>query len=51
MTKRTGFENYENDHQRKYALIFHQILSTSSLKTCKEISVQNSFLDTRAQKG
>ena len=48
MIKRTGFENYENDHQREYALIFHQILSTSSLKTCKEISVQNSFLDTRA---
>ena len=33
------------DHQRENALIFFQILSTSSLRKCVDISLENLYAD------
>ena len=35
------FMTSNNNHQRENALIFNQILSSKSLRKCKEISVDN----------
>ena len=36
--------------QEKNALIFYQILSTHSLRKCMEISLENLYVDTGAQR-
>ena len=40
-----GYENWLNCHQRENALIFHQILPTSSLRKYVEISQDNLNVD------
>ena len=40
-----GYENWLNGDQRKNALIFYQILPTSSLRKYVEISQENLYVD------
>ena len=39
-----GYENWSNCHQRENALIFYQILPTSSLRKYVEISQENLYV-------
>ena len=43
-------QGLENDHRRKHALIFYKILLTYSIKKGVEISLENLFMDTGAQR-
>ena len=48
MIRGKGYENLEKYHQREYALIFSQNLSTNSFRKCTEYSLENLYVDTGA---
>ena len=51
MTKNQGYRNFINDHLKKDALIYYQILSTNSLRKCMEINLENFYVDTGPKPG